>query len=72
MKNVEQLPNGDVKILGVFQTETTDAVCFKTNVVHKELWFPCSHVKQVNKTSALKGGGFIVVSEWIAKKKGLL
>lgn len=53
-----------------FLAETEKAVLVRDPVGEEELWIPLSQVKSMHKDS--KGDGTIVMSAWIAKKKGLI
>lgn len=52
--------------------ETTAAVQIRDPASGEELWIPLSQVEQMHRPSSHKGEGVIVMTRWIAEKKGLL
>jgi hypothetical protein len=53
----------------VFKHETYDAVLVYDPATEEEIWFPLSQVEELHHDKS--GNGTIVVSDWIAKQKGL-
>lgn len=52
-----------------FKRETDSAVLVYDHATQEEIWFPLSQVEQMHRDK--NGHGSIVVSDWIAKQKGL-
>lgn len=59
-----------VRIEGVTLGKETDKAILVTLEGGEEHWFPLSQIHEIHRSSD-KGGDAIVVSEWIAKQKGL-
>ena len=53
-----------------FKRETDDAVLVFDHATEEDIWFPLSQVDSMHRDK--NGNGTIVVSDWIAKQKGLL
>lgn len=53
----------------VFQRETDGAVLIFDPATEEEIWFPLSQVESMHHDK--NGNGTIVVTDWIAKQKGL-
>lgn len=59
-----------------FVTETENACCILDPASGEELWIPLSQVEErhgkKDSWGRFAGEGTIVMSDWVAKKKGLL
>jgi len=53
-----------------FKHETDSAILIVDPVSSEELWIPLSQVEEIHRDK--NGFGTLVMSEWIARKKGLL
>lgn len=53
----------------LFKHETDNAVLVYDHESKEEIWFPLSQVEEMHHDK--KGEGTIVVSDWIARQKGL-
>ena len=53
----------------IFKVETDKAVLIYDPASEEEVWIPLSQVCEMHKNK--KGEGTIVMTEWIAKQKGL-
>lgn len=53
-----------------FRHETDDAVLVYDHATDEEIWFPLSQVEEMHRDR--NGNGSIVVTDWIARQKGLL
>jgi hypothetical protein len=53
-----------------FRHETDSAVLVYDHATEEELWLPLSQVESMHKDKS--GKGSIVISDWIAKQKGLI
>ena len=53
-----------------FRHETDDAVLVYDQATDEEIWFPLSQVEEMHRDR--NGNGSIVVTDWIARQKGLL
>lgn len=53
-----------------FKRETDNAVLVHDYASDEDIWFPLSQVESLHKDK--NGDGSIVVTDWIAKQKGLL
>lgn len=58
-----------VEIQGRKVAETDNAICVRCEDVEDDVWFPWSQVTSTHFDG--RGVGSIVVSEWIAREKGL-
>lgn len=55
-----------------FRHETDAAICVYDHATEEEIWFPLSQVDEIHGRKADgTGEGTIVVSDWIARQKGL-
>jgi len=53
-----------------FVHETDNAVLVHDHATDEEIWFPLSQVEEMHRDK--RGDGSIVVSDWIARQKGLV
>ena len=53
-----------------FKNETDNAVLVYDHASDEEIWIPLSQVEAMHRNQ--KGEGTIVVTDWIARQKGLL
>ena len=53
-----------------FKRETDSAVLVFDHASEEEIWFPLSQVEEMHRDR--DGRGSIVVTDWIARQKGLL
>lgn len=53
-----------------FLRETDDAVLVHDHATDEDIWFPLSQVEEMHRDK--RGDGTIVVTDWIARQKGLL
>jgi hypothetical protein len=61
------------EIACTFKHETDSAVMILDHASGEEIWIPLSQVEEMHgKRSDGTGEGSIVMSDWIARKKGLL
>ena len=58
------------KLACTFKAETDRAVLIIDHASGEELWIPLSQVEEMHRDSAREGE--IVMTAWIAKKKGLI
>lgn len=58
-----------VELACKFISETDSAVLVLLDDTAEEEWFPLSQVEEMHKNKA--GVGSIVISEWLARKRGL-
>lgn len=56
----------------VFKGETDSAVKILDPASGEELWIPLSQIDEMHRGNTGLGPGTIVMSDWIARKKGLL
>jgi len=57
----------------IFKTETDSAVLVIDPDSGEELWIPLSQIESMHKSFKNPSGeGTIIMSDWIARKKGLL
>jgi len=68
-KYVKGLPGEKVRIEGVTIGKETAAAIMVT-INGTDHWFPLSQVHELHRSKD-KGGDVIVISQWIAEKKGL-
>lgn len=57
---------------GRIEHETDNAILFKLDTHDEALWFPLSQVHQIHREFPSFGYDRLVVSAWIAKKKGVI
>lgn len=59
-----------VTVAGKVVRETDNAILFQvSDLDDEEVWFPTSQVESIHRDST--GRGTIVVTDWIAQKKGI-
>ena len=61
-----------VELAVTFLHETAAAICIYDHVSEEEVWIPLSQVDEIHGRRTDGGGeGTIVISDWIARQKGL-
>ena len=56
-----------------FKHESESAILIYDHATEEDIWFPLSQVEAIHgRTKEGRGQGTIVVSDWIAQKKGLI
>lgn len=52
--------------------ETDNAIKVIDTVTGEEMWIPLSQIEEIHREGKVKGADRVVMSDWIAEKKGLL
>lgn len=69
---VRGLPAEKLEVRGRIMHETENAILFHVDTLERQEWFPLSQVDQIHREFPSFGYDRIVVSAWIAKKKGVI
>lgn len=52
--------------------ETDNAILIVDTATGEELWIPLSQIEEIHREGKVKGADRVVMTDWIAQKKGLL